>query len=140
MCIRDSVLPDHRIEFTLRAPDAKSVQVAGGDGLGTGPFAMTKSADGYWRVTTPPAVPGFHYYWFVVDGARMNDPGSQTYFGYGKETSGVEIPEEGADYYAIKDVPHGDVREQWYFSKTTSDWRRAMVYTPPDYDKNPSAR
>ncbi len=130
------VLPDRRIEFTLKAPDAKSVQVAGGDGLGKGPFEMTKSADGYWRVTTPPAVPGFHYYWFIVDGVQMNDPGSKTYFGYGKETSGSEISEDGADYYAIKEVPHGDVREHWYFSKTTNEWRRAMVYTPPDYDKN----
>jgi enterochelin esterase family protein len=134
------VLPDHRIEFTLKAPDAKSVQVDGGDGLGKGPFDMTKSPDGYWRATTPPAVPGFHYYWFVVDGVQMNDPGSQTYFGYGKATSGIEIPEDGAVYYAIANVPHGELREHWYFSKTTNDWRRAMVYTPPDYDKNVAAR
>ena len=134
------VLPDRRIEFTLKAPDAKSVQVAGGDGLGKGPFAMTKSEDGYWRVTTPPAVPGFHYYWFVVDGVQMNDPGSQTYFGYGKETSGVEVPEDGADYYSIQKVPHGDVREHWYFSKTTEEWRRALVYTPAGYDKDAKAR
>jgi enterochelin esterase-like enzyme len=134
------VLADRRIEFTLKAPDAKSVQLAGGDGLGKGPFAMTKSEDGYWRVTTPPAVPGFHYYWFVVDGVQLNDPGSQTYFGYGRATSGVEVPEDGADYYTIKNVPHGDVREHWYFSKTTNEWRRAVVYTPPDYDKKPSDR
>ncbi len=134
------VLPDRRIEFSLKAPDAKIVQVAGGDGLGKGPFEMTKSEDGYWRVTTPPAVPGFHYYWFVVDGVQVNDPGSQTYFGYGKETGGIEVPEDGADYYAIKNVPHGEVREHWYFSKTTNEWRRAMVYTPPAYDKNVTAR
>lgn len=29
---------------------------------------MTKDAEGTWNVTTPPAVPGFHYYWFVLDG------------------------------------------------------------------------
>ena len=63
-------------------------------------------------------------------------PASRTYFGYGKETSGIEIPEPGADYYAIRDVPHGEVREKWYFSSTTGEWRRAIVYTPPDYETN----
>jgi hypothetical protein len=80
---------------------------------------MTKNADGVWSVSTPPAVPGFHYYWFVLDGVSVNDPGSETYVGYGKETSGIEVPEAGVDFYAVKDVPHGDVRANWYLSKVT---------------------
>ncbi len=135
-----TVHPDNRITFSLKAPEARSVAVAGGDGLGSGPFQMTKNADGLWSVTTPPAVPGFHYYWFVVDGVQVNDPASETFFGYGKPTGGLEVPEQGADYYAIKDVPHGEVREKWYFSKSTGAWRRALVYTPAEYDKNTSAR
>lgn len=127
---------DGRVTFTLAAPQARSVEVAGGDGLGKGPFAMTKGTDGTWSVTIPPPVPGFHYYWFLLDGVQVNDAASRTYFGYGKETSGIEIPEPGADYYAIRDVPHGEVREKWYFSKTTGEWRRAFVYTPPDYETN----
>lgn len=135
-----SIHADRRITFTIKAPTASSVQVAGGDGLGNGPFPMTKAADGTWSVVTPPSVPGFHYYWFDLDGVSVNDPSSETFFGYGKETSAVEVPEAGADYYAIKSVPHGEVRAKWYFSKTTGEWRRAMVYTPPDYDKQPGAR
>lgn len=135
-----SIDADNRIHFSLEAPEANSVQIAGGDGLGAGPFPMTKGADGVWSTTTPPAAPGFHYYWFVLDGVPVNDPASRTYFGYGKETSGIEVPEAGADYYAIKDVPHGEVRSQWYFSKTTESWRRAMVYTPPGYDDKPKRR
>jgi enterochelin esterase-like enzyme len=135
-----SIHGDRSISFTLKAPDARSVQVAGGDGLGVGPFPMTKDAEGTWSVTTPPAVPGFHYYWFVLDGVSVNDPSSETFFGYGKETSGVEVPEPGANYYAIADVPHGEVREKRYLSKTTGEWRRALVYTPPGYDKNPQTR
>jgi 1,4-alpha-glucan branching enzyme len=75
---------DGSITFTLNAPDARTVQVAGGDGLGAGPFPMTKHAEGIWSVTTPPAVPGFHYYWFIVDGVQVNDASSESYFGYGK--------------------------------------------------------
>lgn len=134
------VFPDRSILFTIKAPDAQSVAVAGGDGLGKGPFPMTKGADGVWTVTTPPAVPGFHYYWFVLDGVSVNDPGSDTYVGYGKQTSGIEIPEPGVDFYHAKDVPHGEVRIKHYFSKTTGDWRRAYVYTPPDYDKDVKKR
>ncbi|MGO9270006.1 MAG: alpha/beta hydrolase [Terriglobia bacterium] len=96
---------------------------------------MTKGDDGVWSVTTPPAVPGFHYYWFLLDGVAVNDPGSETYFGYGKETSGIEVPERGVNFYDAKDVPHGEVRAKWYFSKITGKWRRAQVYTPPGYDQ-----
>ncbi|WP_129781069.1 alpha/beta hydrolase-fold protein [Peristeroidobacter soli] len=135
-----TVHPDKRISFSLQAPEARSVAVEGGDGLGSGPFQMTKDATGVWGVTTPPAVPGFHYYWFVVDGLRVNDPSSETFFGYGKPTGGLEVPEQGADYYAIKDVPHGEVREKTYLSKSTGAWRRAFVYTPAEYDRNPQAR
>src|SRR6202040_3587552 len=71
-----SIHPDRSITFTLKAPDAGSVQVAGGDGLVIVPFPMTKGADGTWSVTTPPSVPGFHYYWFVLDGVSVNDPAS----------------------------------------------------------------
>jgi enterochelin esterase-like enzyme len=131
---------DRSITFTLKAPDARSVQVAGGDGLGKGPFSMTKDAGGLWSVTIPPAVPGFHYYWFVLDGVSVSDPSSESYFGYGKETSGVEVPEPGADYYAINLGQHGEVRAKWYLSKTTGEWRRALVYTPPGYDGNPKTR
>ena len=131
---------DRRITFSLKAPDATSLQVAGGDGLGMGPFSMTKGPEGTWSVTTPPSVPGFHYYWFVLNGVAVNDPASETYFGYGKETSGIEVPEAGADFYAIQKVPHGEVRAKLYLSKTTGEWRRAFVYTPPGYDEHSTTR
>jgi enterochelin esterase-like enzyme len=128
---------DGRVSFRLKAPDAKKVQVQPGgadNGLGKGPYDMERSMDGTWTVTTPPAVPGFHYYWLVVDGVAVNDPGSETFFGYGRETSGVEVPEQGVDFYDAKDVPHGEVRALWYHSKVTGKARRAFVYTPPGYD------
>jgi enterochelin esterase-like enzyme len=135
-----TIQPDRRITFKLKAPEARTVQVAGGDGLGAGPFNMARGADGVWTVTTPPAVPGFHYYWFNLDGVRVNDPTSRTYIGYGMETSAVEVPEPGADYYELRDVPHGAVRDQWYFSRTIGHWRHAIVYTPPGYDADIKTR
>ena len=131
------VQPDGRVTFRLKAPDARKVQAQPGgadNGLGKGPFDMERGDDGTWSVTTPPAVPGFHYYWLVVDGVAVNDPGSETFFGYGKPTSGVEVPEKGVDFYDINEVPHGEVRALWYHSKVTGKARRAFVYTPPGYD------
>ena len=68
---------------------------------------MTKQPDGFWTVETPPLVPGLHYYTLIVDGAEFADPGSRAFFGGGKYASAVEVPEPGADYYAIRAVPHG---------------------------------
>src|SRR5258708_21523466 len=90
-----SINPDLSIAFALKAPDANSVLVAGGDGLGKGPFPMTKGVDGTWSATTPPSVPGFHYYWFVLNGVSVNDPASNTYYGYGEETSGIQVAAAG---------------------------------------------
>jgi enterochelin esterase-like enzyme len=50
------------------------------------------------------------------------------------------VPEKGVDFYFPKDVPHGEIRERPYFSKTTGAWRRIFVYTPPDYDANRETR
>ena len=129
---------DNRVTFRLTAPNAQKVQLQPGgndNGLGKGPIEMTRDEKGVWSVTLPPAVPGFHYYWFLVDGVAVNDPGSETFFGYGRQTSGIEVPEPGADFYDPRDVPHGEVRLR---AVSVQDHRRVaarrIVYTPPDYD------
>jgi enterochelin esterase family protein len=129
------VYPDNRVAFRLVASDAKTVQVR----LGRN-YDMVRGADGVWSVTIPPQAPGFHYYYLVVDGVQVSDPASGSFFGVSRESSGIEIPEKGVDYYDIKDVPHGEVRSRRYFSKVTGDWRQCYVYTPPDYDTNVKAR
>jgi len=130
------VLADHSVAFQLKAPDAKSVAVD----IAHKQFPMTRDADGNWSVTTSPLVEGFHYYQLILDGVRINDPGSHAYFGTGKDESGLEVPEDGVDYYLAQDVPHGDVRIRTYRSNITGAWRRCFVYTPPDYDTDLSAR
>ena len=85
-------------------------------------------------------MPGLHYYRMWIDGVQVNDPASQTFYGTGKDTCCIEVPEKGVDYYMPKDVPHGEVRERWYFSKTTEAWRRIFVYTPPGYDSDRETR
>lgn len=131
------VYPDGRVAFRVNAPSAQKVQLQPGgtdNGLGAGPFDMTRDDKGVWTLTIGPVVPGFHFYWLIIDGAAVSDPSSQTYFGWGKECSAIEVPEPGVNYYDAKPVPHGDVRIHWYLSRTTAAWRSVYVYTPPGYD------
>jgi enterochelin esterase-like enzyme len=135
--------PDLRVTFRVNAPAAKRVQLQPGgsdNGLGPGPMDMVRGDDGVWTLTTPPVVPGFHYYWLLVDGVPANDLSSETYFGWARQSSGIEVPETGVDFYEPRDVPHGEVRARWYRSKVTGTWRRAFVYTPPEYDAQPGTR
>ncbi|MGO9114358.1 MAG: alpha/beta hydrolase-fold protein [Thermoguttaceae bacterium] len=126
---------DLRVDFRLRAPDAKQVRLHLDKD-----YDLERGSDGVWTVTTTPQVPGFHYYWFILDGVNVSDPASETFYGVGRQYSGIEVPSTGEDFYDAKDVPHGDIREHWYFSKTTRAWRRIFVYTPPGYDQDAQTR
>jgi enterochelin esterase-like enzyme len=128
---------DLRVTFRIKAPEAKKVEFKF---LGGAAYAAEKDEDGFWTATTKPQVPGFHYYMLVIDGVQVNDPASETFYGGGRETSGIEIPEKGVDFYLPRHVPHGEIRERWYHSKTTREWRRIFVYTPPGYDASRDTR
>ncbi len=135
--------PDRRVTFQVKAPSAQTVAVmpgGGNNGLGKGPFPMTRDEAGLWTATIGPVQPGFHYYWLLIDGVPANDPNSETFFGWARQSSGIDVPDPALDFYEPKDVPHGDVRIHWYRSKVTGQMRRAFVYTPPSYDANPRER
>ena len=129
--------PDLRVTFRIKAPDAQKVVFGFFDSQR---YPAKKGEDGFWTATTEPQVAGFHYYRVFIDGAEVHDPASHTFYGTGKDASGIEIPEKGVDFYLPKDVPHGEVRERSYFSNTTKDWRRIFIYTPPGYDNDRDAR
>lgn len=122
---------ERRARFRIVAPQAQRVTVSLG-----GNTPLTKTDDGAWMGTTGPLDEGFHYYTINVDGAAVPDPGSLSFSGAGRWGSAIEIPAHDEDFYAIKNVPHGQLRSNLYWSKSTNKFRRAFVYTPPDYDKN----
>jgi enterochelin esterase family protein len=125
------ILENLAVVFKVKAPEAKKVQIDLGK-----LYDMTMDSLGEWSVTTDPQVPGFHYYSLVIDGFKVADPASESFFGMGRMASAIDIPEKGADFYTIKDVPHGQISSKYYFSKVTNNWRRLFVYTPPGYEKN----
>ena len=123
------VTSDLKAIFLINAPDAKKVQIKM-DKV----YDMVKDDKGIWTMTTEPMVPGFHYYFLLIDGVQVSDPASESYYGWSRMSSGIEIPEKAVDYYSIKNVPHGDLRSKRYFSNITGEWRRAYIYCPPGYD------
>jgi enterochelin esterase-like enzyme len=126
--------------FRIAAPDAKSIAVTLGLG-GSGGTVLTKGADGVWTGTTAgPLDEGFHYYHLKMDGGVFNDPGAKDYYGSVRWESGIEIPAHDQDFYALKNVPHGNVQQILFNSPSTNTQRRAFVYTPPGYDKDKSTR
>ena len=129
------------VRFRVDLPDAKEVVVSLGLG-GRGGTKLHKTYDGsYVGQTEGPMDEGFHYYHITVDGGVVNDPGTNNYFGSCRWESGIEIPAHDQAFYACRmDIPHGNVQQVLFPSKSTNTVRRAFVYTPPTYGKNPKEK
>jgi len=129
------ILPDSRAIFRVKAPDAQKVQLDLAK-----KYNMVKNSEGVWEVTTDSLTEGFHYYSLLVDGLAVADPSSETFYGMGRMASGIEVPFKGDDYYAIKDVPHGEICLKYYYSTIFNGWRRFYIYKPAGYDVNTSEK
>jgi len=129
------ILPDSRAVFRVKAPDAQKVQL---DLVKK--YNMIKNSEGIWEVTTDSLTEGFHYYSLLVDGLAVADPSSETFYGMGRMASGIEVPFKGDDFYAIKDVPHGEICIKYYYSTVFNGWRRFYIYKPAGYDVNISEK
>ena len=125
------ILPDNRVIFKVKAPDAQKVQIDLGK-----KYDMTKDSEGFWNVTTDSISRGFHYYTLLIDNLAVADPASETFYGMSRMASGIEIPYKNGGFYELKAVPHGDIRIKKYFSKAMNAWREMYVYTPPGYDNS----
>lgn len=125
------VLPDNSVEFRIRSNDDLSQMTVSLDPA----CRFQKQADGSWMARTKPLVPGFHYYWFRIAGMDISDPASKSYFGCGRMTSAIDIPEAGCSFYDVKDVPHGQVSIVTYYSKVRKANATMYVYTPASYSQ-----
>src|SRR5262249_10152179 len=69
---------DLRVTFRIKAPDAQKVEFGF---FNPKRYPAQKDENGFWTATTEPQVSGFHYYRVFVDGAEVNDPASETFYG-----------------------------------------------------------
>jgi enterochelin esterase family protein len=147
--VSPEVQPDRSVVFRIRAPQAQSVRVTGGDipalaGGGRGAAApggpppagqMTKDETGVWAITLPPIDPGAYRYNFNVDGVTVIDPRNPSISESNTNVwSLVNVP--GSDVMDTRQVPHGAVAAVTYFSTALGRFRRMHVYTPPGYESS----
>lgn len=124
------ILPDNRVIFKVKAPGAQKVQVDLGK-----KYDLVKDNEGFWNGTTDPVNGGFNYYSLLIDGVAVADPSSETFYGMGRQASGIEIPKKDQAFYQLKTVPQGDIRIKKYPTRM-GGWREMYVYTPPGYDNS----
>jgi enterochelin esterase family protein len=125
-----------RVRARVMAAQAQSVSLD----IGGKKYPLAKGDDGAWIGVSNPQDEGFHYYQLVIDGAQVPDPGSLYYYGASRWGSGVEVPARDEDFYALKNVSHGELRQALYYSTNVSAVLRCFVYTPPDYNTNLAKR
>jgi len=127
---------ERRVRARVSAPQATSVQLD----IGGVKYPLTKGDDGLWIGESKPQDEGFHYYQLVIDGAQVPDPNSLYFYGASRWGSGVEVPAQDHDFYALKNVPHGQLRQTLFYSKSADAVLQCFVYTPPEYDKDTAQR
>ena len=125
-----------RVRASISAPEAKQVQLD----ISAVKYDLVMDTSGVWTGDSNPQDEGFHYYQLWIDGAAVPDPNSLYYFGAMRWGSGIDIPAKDQDFYALKNVPHGHIRQVLFYSQSTDTVRRAFVYTPPGYDQDLSKR
>lgn len=123
---------ERKVRVSIPAREAQRVQLD----IGGVKYDLKKDTSGVWTGESAPQDEGFHYYQLNIDGASVPDPGSLYFFGASRWGSGIEVPSQDQDFFAMKNVPHGQLRENQYFSKTSNSVRRVYIYTPPGYDNN----
>jgi len=131
------ISPDRHVTFRLRVPDVTSVTLSGEFMRGTQPFV--KDPDGVWSVTVGPLAPEIYAYNFTIDGIKTIDPGNyEVKTGSTASTIGsiLEVPGDHPAIYDAQPVPHGEIRTDWYDSKSLNSIRRVTIYTPPGYDSS----
>jgi Enterochelin esterase and related enzymes len=124
------------VRVRVEAPDAQSVKLD----IGGVKYDLAKGEDGAWIGESAPQDEGFHYYQLNIDGANVPDPSSLYYYGASRWGSGIDVPAADQDFYAVKNVPQGQMREIYYWSETNKAMRHIFVYTPAEYDQNPDKR
>ncbi len=125
---------DRTVTFSVRAPNAKRVELSGQFLKANQP--LTADTNGVWSITVGPVEPNLYPYNFVIDGVGVADSANPDLFPNERfKSSLVDIPGDRPSLHSIQEVPHGELTYAFYPSKTLKQTRPLIVYTPPGYRK-----
>jgi enterochelin esterase-like enzyme len=136
--ISPQINPDGTVVFRYLSPLANEVKLSGQ--FLKEPAVMQKDSAGIWSVTVGPIKPDIYPYSFNVDGVTVMDPANVSFFPNERfKASLVDVPGDTPLIHAMRDVPHGTITYE-YYSSVEGSTGSLVVYTPPGYNKNTSAR
>ena len=150
------IQPDGRAVLRIMAPKAQTVSFV----IMDEEYPCTRTEGGIWELELPFRT-GHHYVQLKIDDVEVLTPLLPISYGYSRPYNYVELPvpdetgstgdggdalgegqsgekpEEvsGDDFYQIKNVPHGSVRREYFFSSVTGEWESCTVYTPAEYEE-----
>lgn len=118
------VLENGDIIFRLYAPEAHSVRVGLGKYNRRVELDLVRRDDGVYEGTMPhnPDFYGFQEVQFYIDGNEALNPHMPVVSGLHRLFNYMELPDPGVPYVLLKDVPHGSINRELYFSKTVGEW------------------
>jgi enterochelin esterase-like enzyme len=141
--VSPEVHSDRRVTFRLSAPKATEVKLWGEWILkGNTTEKLERDERGIWSVTVGPLNPSIYSYIFLVDEVVVLDPANALLHG-GYEGPGgslVEVRGDTPQVHETQPVPHGVLHTHTYLSSQGLGGRRALVYTPAAYSRNPQQR
>ena len=125
------VQTDGKVQLSFYAPAATTVTATNYQSEVT----LTKGSDGVWTGTLLYTEPGFKPLEFRVDGNAVLNCAAPLGFGSDRAVNFVEIPDMDCEFLLLKNVPHGAVTRELYYSSVTGQYESCLVYTPPGYQK-----
>lgn len=133
--------PDGSILFRIFAPNAKTVRIKIKIAQDWDPIDLESVNDGQFegRLAWHQTICGPRAIDVIIDGNIVIDPRIPVYYGYGQIVNYVDIPDPDTDYILLRDVPHGTVSRQLFYSRAYDAWQACMIYTPPGYEKSSEA-
>lgn len=102
-------------------------------------YSFDKCEDGIWRLKYP-RTDGITMVQLQIDGQNVITPYLPIGYGYSRPYNYVTVAEKDDDFYRLKDVPHGTVRQEFFKSSVTHEWERCLVYTPAGYEEHPDQK
>ncbi|MCD8127443.1 MAG: hypothetical protein LUD82_08400 [Clostridiales bacterium] len=126
------------IRFKLFEPEAQHISIEFTCGHNKKTLELEKDGEGFFMGIFPNtgdvAWRGKRIFTVNIDGVSFAYPRMPIVYRTNRPVNYVDIPDVSWDEYLIKDVPHGAVTYNIYWSDTVKDWQRCLVYTPPGYN------
>jgi len=134
------IQPNGDILFRIYAPKATDVTLKF-DLVRSGELILKKKDDGVFEGLLPydenhtgPMTVDVY-----VDGMVFLYPYMPIHWSASRPHNFVEVPDAEMEFMFIKDVPHGAMSREIYWSDVVKSWERSIIYTPPGYMKSNKA-